>query len=105
MLPQTCVYISFIYGLHILECWSDLQSSRAHITPAVLEVFLKLTDYLVKCPSGGTLLKHLFDHILFNPALWIHSSMEVCTLEAPSASHRMADGLTALDFSMILLLN
>ncbi|WAQ98221.1 NBEA-like protein [Mya arenaria] len=43
------------------------------------KVFLKLTNYLVKCPTGGTLLKHLFDHILFNPALWIHSCMEVQT--------------------------
>ncbi|XP_052226575.1 neurobeachin-like isoform X2 [Dreissena polymorpha] len=59
---------------HLLE-----KSSRDHITPAVLEVFLNLTNYLVKCPTGGTLLKHLFDHILFNPALWIHSCMEVQT--------------------------
>ncbi|XP_052793628.1 neurobeachin-like isoform X3 [Mya arenaria] len=59
---------------HLLE-----KSSKDHITPAVLEVFLKLTNYLVKCPTGGTLLKHLFDHILFNPALWIHSCMEVQT--------------------------
>ncbi|XP_060594315.1 neurobeachin-like isoform X4 [Ruditapes philippinarum] len=59
---------------HLLE-----KSSRDHVTPSVLEVFLKLTDYLVKCPSGGTLLKHLFDHILFNPAIWIHSCMEVQT--------------------------
>ncbi|XP_053400196.1 neurobeachin-like isoform X2 [Mercenaria mercenaria] len=59
---------------HLLE-----KSSRDHVTPSVLEVFLKLTDYLVKCPAGGTLLKHLFDHILFNPAIWIHSCMEVQT--------------------------
>ncbi|XP_048243612.1 neurobeachin-like isoform X2 [Haliotis rufescens] len=55
------------------------KSSRDHITPAVLEAFLKLTKYLVELPSGGLLLKHLFDYILFNPALWVHSSVEVQT--------------------------
>lgn len=53
------------------------QSSREHITPEVLNSFLKLTQYLVKLPAGGTLLKHLFDHILFNPGLWIYASVEV----------------------------
>ncbi|KAK6172415.1 hypothetical protein SNE40_016068 [Patella caerulea] len=55
------------------------KSSRDHITPAVLEAFLKLTKYLVELPTGGALLKHLFDHILFNPTLWIHASVEVQT--------------------------
>ncbi|XP_052829518.1 neurobeachin isoform X4 [Octopus bimaculoides] len=55
------------------------KSSREHITPEVLNSFLKLTQYLVKLPAGGTLLKHLFDHILFNPGLWIYASVEVQT--------------------------
>ncbi|KAL3880049.1 hypothetical protein ACJMK2_032321, partial [Sinanodonta woodiana] len=59
---------------HLLE-----KASRDHITPAVLEAFLKLTEFLVQFPTGTTLLKQLFDHILFNPALWIHSSIEVQT--------------------------
>ncbi|XP_033742933.1 neurobeachin-like isoform X3 [Pecten maximus] len=55
------------------------KASRMHVTPAVLETFLALTQYLVDLPTGSMLLKHLFDHILFNPALWIHSSVEVQT--------------------------
>lgn len=47
------------------------------MTPDVLETFLRLTQYLVALPTGSVILKHLFDHILFNPALWIHSSVEV----------------------------
>ncbi|GFR89629.1 neurobeachin [Elysia marginata] len=55
------------------------KSSRDHITPAVLEAFLKLTEFLVELPSGGILLKYLFDYILFNPQLWVHTSVEVQT--------------------------
>lgn len=55
------------------------KSSREHITIEVLNSFLKLTQYLVKLQSGGTLLKHLFDHILFNPGVWIYASVEVQT--------------------------
>jgi hypothetical protein len=55
----------------------SFQASREHITPEVLDAFLKLTAYLVELPTGSTLLKHLFDHILFNPALWIYATVEV----------------------------
>ncbi|XP_059162921.1 neurobeachin-like isoform X4 [Physella acuta] len=55
------------------------KSSRDHITPAVLEAFLKLTEFLVELPTGGILLKYLFDYILFNPQLWVHTSVEVQT--------------------------
>ncbi len=51
------------------------KSSRSHLTPELLNTFLKLTKYLVTCPSANTdlLLKQLLDHCLFNPALWIHT--------------------------------
>ncbi|XP_048774132.2 neurobeachin-like isoform X3 [Ostrea edulis] len=55
------------------------KANREHVTPDVLETFLRLTQYLVALPTGSVILKHLFDHILFNPALWIHSSVEVQT--------------------------
>lgn len=55
----------------------SLQANRQHVTPEVLEIFLRLTQYLVALPTGSVILKHLFDHILFNPALWIHASVEV----------------------------
>jgi hypothetical protein len=48
----------------------------------VLESFLDLTQYLVKLPTGAPLLKHLFDYVLFNPQLWVHTSVEVGTLSS-----------------------
>lgn len=55
------------------------RSSREHLTLDLLQTFLKLTKYLVTCPSNSTdlLLKQLLDHCLFNPALWIHTPAEV----------------------------
>ncbi|CAG5119912.1 unnamed protein product, partial [Candidula unifasciata] len=55
------------------------KSSREHITLDVLEAFLSLTEFLVELPSGSLLLKYLFDNILFNPQLWVHTSVEVQT--------------------------
>ncbi|XP_071125679.1 neurobeachin-like isoform X4 [Mytilus edulis] len=55
------------------------KANREHVTPKVLGHFLDLTQFLVNLPTGGMLLKQLFDHILFNPALWIHCSVEVQT--------------------------
>lgn len=51
------------------------KSSRDHLTLELLQTFLKLTKYLVTCPSNNSdlLLKQLLDHCLFNPALWIHT--------------------------------
>lgn len=56
-------------------------SPRVHLTQELLQTFLKLTKYLVTCPSGNTdlLLKQLLDHCLFNPSLWIHTPAAVQT--------------------------
>ncbi|XP_064636479.1 neurobeachin-like isoform X3 [Lineus longissimus] len=62
----------FLVISHLLE-----KSSREHINGQVLGSFLKLTNFLVAIPSCAPLLKHLFDHILFNPALWIYTSVDV----------------------------
>ncbi len=55
------------------------KSSRTHLSLELLNTFLKLTKYLVTCPSTNTdlLLKQLLDHCLFNPSLWIHTSAAV----------------------------
>jgi hypothetical protein len=52
------------------------RSSREHLTLDVLGSFLSLTKYLVTCLSANSelLLKQLLDHVLFNPALWVHTS-------------------------------
>uniref|UniRef100_A0A8C4RYK0 LPS responsive beige-like anchor protein n=1 Tax=Erpetoichthys calabaricus TaxID=27687 RepID=A0A8C4RYK0_ERPCA len=53
------------------------KSSKAHITRAVLELFLAFARYLSNLQNGVHLLKQLCDHILFNPALWIHAPAKV----------------------------
>ncbi|XP_062910400.1 neurobeachin a isoform X3 [Mobula hypostoma] len=53
------------------------KSSRVHITRAVLEQFLSFAKYLDGLTHGAPLLKQLCDHILFNPAIWIHTPAKV----------------------------
>uniref|UniRef100_A0A8C3S3F6 Neurobeachin n=1 Tax=Chelydra serpentina TaxID=8475 RepID=A0A8C3S3F6_CHESE len=48
-----------------------------HITRAVLEQFLSFAKYLDGLSHGAPLLKQLCDHILFNPAIWIHTPAKV----------------------------
>ena len=57
------------------------KSSRDHLTADLLNTFLKLTKYLVTCPTNNSdlLLKQLLDHCLFNPSLWIHTPASVQT--------------------------
>ncbi|NWS98453.1 NBEA protein, partial [Mionectes macconnelli] len=56
------------------------KSSRVHITRAVLEQFLSFAKYLDGLSHGAPLLKQLCDHILFNPAIWIHTPAKVVQL-------------------------
>ncbi|XP_067848250.1 lipopolysaccharide-responsive and beige-like anchor protein isoform X1 [Heptranchias perlo] len=53
------------------------KSSKVHITRAVLELCLAFAKYLSNLQNGGPLLKQLCDHILLNPAIWIHASAKV----------------------------
>lgn len=62
-----------------------LQSSRVHITRAVLEQFLSFAKYLDGLALGAPLLKQLCDHILFNSAIWIHTPAKVCVRAKPSS--------------------
>lgn len=57
----------------------SLQSSRVHITRAVLEQFLSFAKYLDGLTHGAPLLKQLCDHVLFNAAIWIHTPAKVGT--------------------------
>ncbi|NXK42076.1 LRBA protein, partial [Piprites chloris] len=48
------------------------KSSKAHVTRAVLELCLAFSKYLSNLHNGVPLLKQLCDHVLLNPAIWIH---------------------------------
>lgn len=56
---------------------SLLQSSKVHVTRPVLDIVLAFSRYLSNLQNGVLLLKQLCDHILFNPAIWIHAPSKV----------------------------
>ena len=68
-------------GFLVISHLLGRSSPRVHLTHDLLNTFLKLTKYLVTCPSSNTdlLLKQMLDHCLFNPALWIHTLAPVQT--------------------------
>ncbi|XP_075716475.1 lipopolysaccharide-responsive and beige-like anchor protein isoform X1 [Rhinoderma darwinii] len=53
------------------------KSSKTHVTKTVLELSLAFSKYLSTLQNGIPLLKQLCDHILLNPAIWIHTPAKV----------------------------
>uniref|UniRef100_UPI003590263B lipopolysaccharide-responsive and beige-like anchor protein isoform X2 n=1 Tax=Myxine glutinosa TaxID=7769 RepID=UPI003590263B len=53
------------------------KSSKKHITPEVVQHLISFCRYLETIPTGSTFLKQLCDHLLFNPAIWIHADAAV----------------------------
>ncbi|XP_055077240.1 lipopolysaccharide-responsive and beige-like anchor protein isoform X3 [Periophthalmus magnuspinnatus] len=56
---------------------TDEQSSKLHVTRPILDIVLAFSRYLSNLPNGILLLKQLCDHIMFNPAIWIHAPSKV----------------------------
>ncbi|XP_070330871.1 lipopolysaccharide-responsive and beige-like anchor protein isoform X2 [Odocoileus virginianus] len=53
------------------------KSSKSHVSRAALELCLVFSKYLSNLPNGMPLLKQLCDHVLLNPAIWIHTPAKV----------------------------
>ncbi|WKX98416.1 hypothetical protein Q1695_013812 [Nippostrongylus brasiliensis] len=53
------------------------KASSRHITMTVAEQVIDMAKFLLRCSSGGPLIKQLFEHIMFNPKLWINSDPSV----------------------------
>ncbi|XP_036046729.1 lipopolysaccharide-responsive and beige-like anchor protein isoform X2 [Onychomys torridus] len=53
------------------------KSSKSHVSRAVLELCLAFSKYLSSLQNGMPLLKQLCDHVLLNPAIWIHTPAKV----------------------------
>nr|XP_020636969.1 lipopolysaccharide-responsive and beige-like anchor protein isoform X2 [Pogona vitticeps] len=53
------------------------KSSKAHISRTVLDLCLAFAKYLSNLHHGVPLLKQLCDHILLNPAIWIHTPPKI----------------------------
>ncbi|XP_053533643.1 lipopolysaccharide-responsive and beige-like anchor protein [Ictalurus punctatus] len=89
----SCTLLSFLLELlkssvamqeQILTCkgflvvgYSLEKSSKVHVMRPVLDIILSFARYLSNLPNGILLLKQLCDHILFNPAIWIHTPAKV----------------------------
>uniref|UniRef100_A0A3Q2YNQ3 LPS responsive beige-like anchor protein n=2 Tax=Hippocampus comes TaxID=109280 RepID=A0A3Q2YNQ3_HIPCM len=88
-----CTLLSFVMELlknsvamqeQVLACKGFLvigytleKSSKVHVTRPVLDIVLAFSRYLSNLQNGILLLKQLCDHILFNPAIWIHAAAKV----------------------------
>nr|XP_046271216.1 lipopolysaccharide-responsive and beige-like anchor protein isoform X4 [Scatophagus argus] len=88
-----CTLLSFVMELlknsvamqeQVLACRGFLvigytleKSSKVHVTRPVLDIVLAFSRYLSNLQNGILLLKQLCDHILFNPAIWIHAPAKV----------------------------
>ncbi|KAK6744681.1 hypothetical protein RB195_011415 [Necator americanus] len=53
------------------------KASSRHITMKVAEQVIDMAKFLLRCSSGGPLIKQLFENIMFNPKLWINSDPTV----------------------------
>uniref|UniRef100_A0A667XCE1 LPS responsive beige-like anchor protein n=1 Tax=Myripristis murdjan TaxID=586833 RepID=A0A667XCE1_9TELE len=88
-----CTLLSFVMELlknsvamqeQVLACKGFLvigyaleKSSKVHVTRPVLDIVLAFARHLSNLQNGVLLLKQLCDHILFNPAIWIHAPAKV----------------------------
>uniref|UniRef100_A0A8C5DJA5 LPS-responsive vesicle trafficking, beach and anchor containing n=1 Tax=Gouania willdenowi TaxID=441366 RepID=A0A8C5DJA5_GOUWI len=88
-----CTLLSFVMELlknsvamqeQVLACKGFLvigftleKSSKVHVTRPILDIVLAFSRYLSNLQNGILLLKQLCDHILFNPAIWIHAPAKV----------------------------
>ncbi|XP_037327115.2 lipopolysaccharide-responsive and beige-like anchor protein isoform X3 [Pungitius pungitius] len=63
-------------GFHVIGYTLE-KSSKLHVTRPVLDIVLAFSRYLSNLQNGILLLKQLCDHILFNPAIWIHAPAKV----------------------------
>ncbi|KAJ7326895.1 hypothetical protein JRQ81_016654, partial [Phrynocephalus forsythii] len=96
--PDTTICTSFssyvIYGRRLMEnlllgdeffpvkvherlFFTEPLSSKAHISRTVLDLCLAFAKYLSNLHHGVPLLKQLCDHILLNPAIWIHTPAKI----------------------------
>ncbi|KAM9314187.1 lipopolysaccharide-responsive and beige-like anchor protein isoform 2-T2 [Pholidichthys leucotaenia] len=88
-----CTLLSFVMELlknsvamqeQVLACKGFLvigytleKSSKVHVTRPILDIVLAFSRYLSNLQNGILLLKQLCDHIMFNPAIWIHAPAKV----------------------------
>lgn len=93
--PKPCLSLCLPLSPH--------QSSRMHITRAVLEQFLSFAKYLDGLTHGAPLLKQLCDHVLFNAAIWIHTPAKVSSSHVKSHVSHLCPLLLNVAMPLLLL--
>lgn len=81
---QLVIYLpsfELVVTFKLLSSSHPQQSSKSHISRAVLELCLAFSKYLSNLQNGMPLLKQLCDHILLNPAIWIHTPAKVMYID------------------------
>lgn len=81
---QLVIYLpsfELVVTFKLLSSSYPQQSSKSHISRAVLELCLAFSKYLSNLQNGMPLLKQLCDHILLNPAIWIHTPAKVMYID------------------------
>uniref|UniRef100_H2YT39 BEACH-type PH domain-containing protein n=1 Tax=Ciona savignyi TaxID=51511 RepID=H2YT39_CIOSA len=53
------------------------RAHKDHITMGVLDTIMAMAKFLDQLSTGSALMRQFCDYILFNPALWIHTTPEV----------------------------
>lgn len=81
---QLVIYLpsfELVITFKLLSSSHPPQSSKSHVSRAVLELCLAFSKYLSNLQNGMPLLKQLCDHILLNPAIWIHTPAKVMFID------------------------
>ena len=53
------------------------EASPQHLTTHTVSSITRLIKYFSHTPSSSVLVRHISDHLIFNPALWIHADPQV----------------------------
>ncbi|KAK7929463.1 hypothetical protein WMY93_005858 [Mugilogobius chulae] len=72
-----CTLLSFVMELLKNSVAMQDRFFKAPCDAARLDIVLAFSRYLSNLPNGILLLKQLCDHIMFNPAIWIHAPSKV----------------------------
>lgn len=79
---------------YFAPCYVVLQASPQHLTPHTIGCIIRLVKYFTQIPTAGLLVRQISDHLLFNPALWIHSEPQVCHNMSHYPAYSNMDGVS-----------
>ncbi|VDN02614.1 unnamed protein product [Thelazia callipaeda] len=75
------------------------EASPSNLNEDVMRIIIGISKYLMASPSRTTLLKHLFDYILFNPELWSRADT---VIQAQLYSYLANEFLSSVSISLLV---